>query len=151
MTLVSNKCMDECVTKEGPTTNNEGETQEDLEDQPEDTTMVLWNMSPGINLTEEGTEEVPTQNKYCLRSKGLMPSTSTSIPRATTRPLFQKNTTSTLFDPNTQKTWKTVQNQNTCTPSTSNKKSIPVEYSVVEDLKKIKENTYIMDVSKIAQ
>jgi hypothetical protein len=53
MNLVANHFLYECIQTEESSENVDGEVEEEVEEQPNETTMVLWDMFPGLNLVEE--------------------------------------------------------------------------------------------------
>jgi hypothetical protein len=73
MNLVANRFIDECIQTQECSEQIERDIEEEVEEQPSEASIVLWDMFHGFNLAEEeDVEGVHVQRDYNLRSKGLV-------------------------------------------------------------------------------
>ena len=72
MSLVANMFMDDCTKTEEEVKNHEAVEEENPFLPEEETTLVLWDMIPTMNVVEEDTKtrDIQAQNNYNLISKG---------------------------------------------------------------------------------
>lgn len=134
MNLVANRCT---KTKEW-VENLEGIEEEHQNPPQEEMALVLWDMLSSMNMVKDKKEEkdVQYQKSYNLISKGP--------PNPHVPPLSQNSknilTTTKNFAPNKSNGKIQINNQRSST----------MEYDIMEDLKKVKDNIPITKLCKIA-
>jgi hypothetical protein len=138
MNLVENIFLDGCAQAEESNEQLEGDLEEESPEHSNEIAMVLWDMFPGLNLVEDD-EVVEEGLAIQTRSKGPYLNNNQLCPKLQIQENMgcESHCQTFPYDLYMHK------------PSTSYSESM--EYNIVKDLKKIKENISILDICKISQ
>jgi hypothetical protein len=124
---------------EQPNDQTSNVTENEVSEPPEQTTMVLWDINHTSSLEDPTEEEEPpeilvvqTRIKGTYHTKSTYHSTSSQKSK---KNHFFSSTTPILSS----------------TPKFQTQETSKLEYNVVEDLKKMKENIFVMDLCRIPQ